>query len=124
MYFVLCKYNMVKSMKCEEFLMLVPDFIDDSLEEHYYDGFIKHARECSDCRDELEIHYMIQVGLERIEEDSTKSFDIQSELQNQLLQYENRADMIFKHNVYRQITIIIAEICAFAISIVQILKLV
>lgn len=111
-------------MKCEEFVKLIPDFTDNSLEECYYDGFIKHAKDCPDCRDELEIHYMIRVGLERIENDSTKSFDIRSELQNQLLQYENRADLIFKHNVYRQITFIIAEICAFAISIVQILKLV
>lgn len=109
-------------MKCEEFIKLIPDFIDDSLEECHYDGFIKHAKECLDCRDELEIHYMIRVGLERIEEDSTKSFDIRSELQNQLIRYENRADLIFKHNVYRQITFIIAEICAFAISIIQILK--
>lgn len=109
-------------MKCDEFIKLIPDFIDDSLEECHYDGFIKHAKECLDCRDELEIHYMIRVGLERIEEDSTKSFDIRSELQNQLIRYENRADLIFKHNVYRQITFIIAEICAFAISIIQILK--
>lgn len=115
---------MVKRMKCEEFIKLVPDFIDDSLEEYYYDGFIKHAKECPDCQDELEIHYMIRVGLERIEEDSTKSFDIKSELQNQLIRYENRADLIFKHNVYRQIIFIIAEMCAFSISIIQILKLV
>ena len=54
---------MVYTMNCEEFLKLVPDFIEDSLEEHHYDGFIRHAKECSDCKDELEVHYMIRVGL-------------------------------------------------------------
>ncbi|MBQ3583816.1 MAG: zf-HC2 domain-containing protein [Lachnospiraceae bacterium] len=111
-------------MNCEEFLKLVPDFIEDSLEEHHYDGFIRHAKECSDCKDELEVHYMIRVGLERIDEDSTKSFDIRSELQNQLLQYENRADSIFRHNVYRKVTFVIAEICALILAVIQILRMI
>ncbi len=110
-------------MKCDEFNRLVPKFIDDTLETEYYDEFIHHAKECTDCKDELEIHYMIRVGLERIENDSGKSFDIRGELENQLTTYENRADAIFKMNVYRNITITLAEICAVIISVMQIIKL-
>lgn len=99
-------------MKCNEFISLIPDFVEDSLEESNYEGFVKHAGECSECMDELEIHYMIRVGLERIEDDETKSFDIQGELHHQLQRYEKRADKLFERKVYRTVTFIVAEICA------------
>ena len=111
-------------MKCEEFNRLLPKFIDDTLESEYYDEFVNHAKECYDCRDELEIHYMIRVGLERIENDSGKSFDIRGELENRLSEYENRADLIFKRNVYKNVIVALAEICAVAVSIIQIIKLI
>lgn len=111
-------------MKCEEFNRLLPDFIDDTLESEYYDEFISHAKECYDCRDELEIHYMIRVGLERIDDDSGKSFDIRGELENRLTDYENRADMIFKKNLYKNIIIGMAEVCAVVASILKVISIV
>ena len=110
-------------MKCEEFNKLVPKFIDDTLDTKYFDGFIHHAKECKDCKEELEIHYMIRVGLDRIEKDSTKSFDIGGELERQLFLYEQKADSIFKMKVYRNVVIVLAEICGMLISFLQIINL-
>ncbi|MBQ3665501.1 MAG: hypothetical protein II919_05285 [Lachnospiraceae bacterium] len=109
-------------MKCSDFNQLIQSFTEDTLEEEYYDSFVKHARECSECMDELEIHYMIRVGLERMEDESTKSFDLKEELKEQLLRYERLADKRFKRKVYHTVTIVIAEICIL-INIIQMLYL-
>ena len=108
-------------MKCNEFIGLIPRFVDESLEQEYYENFVRHAGECSECRDELEIHYMIQVGLERIEEDSSKSFDIEGELRGQLQRYQRIANKRFKRSVYRQIIMIVAHLCIF-ISLFEVIS--
>ena len=35
-------------MKCSDFNQLIQSFTEDTLEEEYYDSFVKHARECSE----------------------------------------------------------------------------
>ncbi len=93
-------------MKCQEFQGLIPEFIENTLEEKYYDGFVHHANTCRNCLDELEIYFMIRVGLERMESDASKSFDIQGELKNRL---------------YRKIILTIAEVCTAILLVLQIL---
>lgn len=110
-------------MRCDEFAKLIPGFVEDTLETEYYDEFIGHVKECKDCKEDLEINYMIQVGLERIESDSTKSFDIRGEMERQLIWYEEKADNIYKRKIYKKVTIATAEVCAFIISIVQIMMI-
>src|SRR5574344_1753806 len=114
---------MVNLMECSEFIKCIPDFIDKKLEEDYFDEFIQHAKSCESCKDELEIYYMIKVGLERIETDSSKSFDIQSDLENTLNYYEKRADILFKRSIYCRITCILSQICVSILLILQIIML-
>ena len=105
-------------MKCRDFNSLIQDFTDDTLKEMYYDEFVKHAKQCPDCMDELEIHYMIRVGLERIENESSRSFDLKKELYNQLSRYEKLADKYFKRRIYYTVTFMIAEI-SIIIDLIQ-----
>lgn len=108
-------------MKCQEFQELIPEFIENTLEDKYYDGFVHHANTCRNCLDELEIYFMIRVGLERMESDASKSFDIQGELKNRLLYYERKADSMFLYGLYRKIVLTIAESCTVILLVLQIL---
>ena len=108
-------------MKCQEFQGLIAEFIENTLEEKYYDGFVHHANTCRNCLDELEIYFMIRVGLERMESDASKSFDIQGELKNRLLYYERKADSMFLLGLYRKIILTIAEVCTAILLVLQIL---
>jgi hypothetical protein len=110
-------------MKCNEFIKMIPKFVNDTMEIEYYDEFIGHVKNCKDCKEDLEINYMIQVGLNRIEDDSTKSFDIRGEMERQLIRYEEKADIIYKRKVYKKVTIATAEICAVIISVVQLMMI-
>lgn len=106
-------------MNCKDFIKIMPQFIDESMDESDYDDFVNHVKECPACKDELEIHYMIQVGLERIETDSGKSFDIPKELESQLIRYEERADILFRRDVYKKVIFYIANICAIILTVLQ-----
>lgn len=108
-------------MKCDEFTKMIPKFVDDTLEKEYYNEFISHVKECKECKEDLEINYMIQVGLNRIENDATKSFDIIGEMERQLARYEEKAEKMYKRKIYRRVTIVTAEICAIAVSVMQLM---
>lgn len=108
-------------MNCNDFIKIMPKFIDESMEESDYEGFVSHFKDCPSCKDELEIHYMIQVGLERIENDNGKSFDIPKELENQLIRYQERADVLFRREVYKKVIFFIANICTGVLILLELL---
>ena len=112
---------MSTNMRCDEFTKMIPRFVDDTLEKEYYNEFISHVKECKECKEDLEINYMIQVGLNRIENDAAKSFNILGEMERQLARYEEKADKMYKRKIYKKVTIAAAEICAIIVSIMQLM---
>ncbi|MBQ6876235.1 MAG: zf-HC2 domain-containing protein, partial [Lachnospiraceae bacterium] len=50
-------------MKCLEFQQQISDFLDRRLPVDQLRSFVEHADECPECREELELRYMIQVGI-------------------------------------------------------------
>lgn len=110
-------------MNCTEFSAHIPKFISEQMEIKEFDSFNKHIKSCPDCMDELEIHYMIQVGLERIENDSQKSFNLKKELENQFNRYHEKADIAYKKQLRLNLLFIAAELFAFSLSIIHVIEL-
>ena len=54
--------------KCKEYQMMIPDFHKETL--NYKDElmFLDHVADCEDCREEMEIYYIIEYGLNDSEE--------------------------------------------------------
>lgn len=50
-------------MKCAEFVKMIPLIISDEVPEEQLDETLMHLLECKDCYDELEIHYILEKGL-------------------------------------------------------------
>lgn len=48
---------------CKEFQKMMEPFDRRELQLGDEEKFVKHIRDCADCREELEIHYIIQYGL-------------------------------------------------------------
>ena len=115
--------KLVHNMVCGEFQKLIPDFIEQSLNVDNFEQFTWHANECKDCMEELEIHYMIRVGLERIEQDNSKNLDIIGELKARLAYCENKADSLYKYKIYKKFICIISQVCTGILLIIQILLL-
>ena len=71
-------------MYCAKFQKQISSFINNNLDINEMDMFINHARKCRDCYEELEINYMVNIGLEKIEKDESASFDLKGELEKWL----------------------------------------
>ena len=99
---------------CRKFQQMLNDFITVGINDEDIDFFVRHAKNCKDCYEELEINYMLNVGLDRIERDSGASFDLKGQLEKRLKQLEERSDRLYKFNVYKKIVCIMADICAVA----------
>ncbi len=74
-------------MDCKEYERLIPDFIHKKLNYAITKRFVEHWRNCPNCKEELNIQFLIDEGLVRLEEGG--DFDLQKEM-HELLQEANR----------------------------------
>lgn len=65
-------------MDCKEIQKMIPRFIQDDLENKELRAFVEHINQCGECREELDIQYLVAEGMQRLEKGST--FDLQNEL--------------------------------------------
>lgn len=108
-------------MICQDFQNKIQNFIEDSLEPDLYGQFSHHAKQCSACYDELEIQYMIQVALERMDNDISQSLDLKSELMSRLEYYEQKGESMYVHDLYRHVLCAVSQGCTLILVILQIL---
>ena len=66
-------------MICREAEKLVIPYIHDELSIDELDEFLEHVENCDNCMEELEIHYMVDVGLKKLDEDDA-TYDIVGDL--------------------------------------------
>lgn len=45
----------------------IPVFLEDRLDNDQLDAFLEHMKACEECRDELQVQYLVKEGLPRIE---------------------------------------------------------
>lgn len=69
-------------MTCKEFERKIPDFIAGKLDFLTLRQFGEHMEHCPECREELEIQFLVTEGMQRLEEGD--SFDLQGELNSRL----------------------------------------
>lgn len=79
-------------MKCREFQKNIPGIIRKNIPVKDIGGIIEHLENCKECYDELEIHYVIQYGLNENDEDTSMNFIGQLE--------ENIRSMKRRFNMY------------------------
>ncbi len=75
-------------MDCKDFERLIPDFISDELDDRNMKAFCRHMNECKDCREELEIQFLVKEGIQRLEDG--RAFSLQKELDMHLANAEKR----------------------------------
>lgn len=69
-------------MDCKDCEKLVPEFIQNKLDYATTRCFLEHLRSCSTCKEELNIQFLVEEGLVRLEEGS--AFDLQKEMRELL----------------------------------------
>ena len=62
-------------MTCREAERLVTPYIQDKLSGDELEAFLEHLEHCRNCQEELEIYFMVDVGLKQLDTGSG-TFDI------------------------------------------------
>lgn len=66
-------------MDCKRFENLIPSFVEKKLDYATTKQFLEHRNSCTQCKEELNIHFLVNEGLVRLEEG--EAFDLQQEMQ-------------------------------------------
>ena len=70
-------------MICAEAEKLIVPYMEDKLSVTELEDFIEHIETCKNCREELEIHYMVDVGLKKLDQ-ADGNFDIVGALKRKI----------------------------------------
>ena len=68
-------------MNCQNAQSMVLNFINNKLDKEETRAFIEHVRDCKDCWEELEIYYVMLVGLKQLDEGEELAADFRKKLQ-------------------------------------------
>ena len=55
-------------MNCKEFSGMIPSFMNDTLDDASLSAFLEHHHRCAECREELEIQYLVSKAFDQMEE--------------------------------------------------------
>ena len=73
-----------KHMNCQNAQSMVLNFINNKLDKEETKEFIEHIRSCKDCWEELEIYYVMLIGLKQLDEGEELAADFKEKLQNEV----------------------------------------
>lgn len=78
-------------MNCQKAQSMVLNFINNKLDQEETKEFIEHVRGCKDCWEELEIYYVMLIGLKQLDEGGELVADFKEKLQSEV---DNRYEQI------------------------------
>lgn len=89
-----------EKLQCIKATKMIPAFIADELSHRELEQFMEHIEECENCREELSIQFLVEVGLNSLEAGNT--FDLQQELNLALEEAERRVQVyrFFRHGAF------------------------
>ncbi len=94
-------------MDCMTFNKDIDAFIHDRLDDDELNGFLNHLKTCRSCAEELEVNYIVQEGIVRLE-DKHASLNLASAHRHNLKNYQEymitRKRLMVLSNVFRTLT--------------------
>ena len=80
------KENGRNEKSCKEIQGLIPRYLSGNLSLKEARAFTGHLKKCSDCREEIEISYLVDQGIARVE--SGETIDLHADLETMLTDTE------------------------------------
>lgn len=71
-------------MNCREVQSLIVPFIKSELNMEQAKAFFAHIDHCSDCKEELEVNYILLIGLKQLDEDTSGSLNLHGQFEEHL----------------------------------------
>ena len=89
-----------EARSCQEIQSLIPGYLAEELTVHEAREFTGHLRKCRDCREEIEISYLLDKGIDRVE--NGESIDLHADIDKMLSDTEDAVTRLtqFRTAVY------------------------
>lgn len=71
-------------MNCQEAQSKILNYINHNLDHEETKEFIEHIRTCPDCQDELEINYIVMIGMKQLDDGEILSVDFRKKLKEDI----------------------------------------
>lgn len=107
-------------MDCREFENNIRSFIKDQLPDEKYYSFIEHYDKCSECKEELEILYLVHRTI-NVDDPDNFSFNLKEQLEKHIKEVEDKVYRRYKRRFLRNVSIILAELTTCTAMVVFIL---
>lgn len=99
-------------MNCQNAQSMVLNFINNKLDKEETKEFIEHIRGCKDCWEELEIYYVMLIGLKQLDEGEEMVADFKEKLQNEV---DSRYNALVREQRRQQVTKLVSILVAAGI---------
>lgn len=71
-------------MDCREAQSLIVPFVKGELDRNKAKAFFSHIDSCPNCRDDLEVYYVLLIGLKQLDDDTSGSLDLHGQFEKNL----------------------------------------
>ena len=102
-----------RDMDCKQVEKMIPQFLDDDLTTEELREFMEHIENCTDCKEELTIEFLVSEGLVRLENGTV--FDLQKELSERIATAERH--LHWRENVHMFLYILEGLVAVEAITV-------
>lgn len=90
-------------MDCREAQSLIVPFIKGELGMEQSKKMLDHIEKCSDCKEELEVYYILLVGMQQLDEDSALDLDLHGQFERSLEDNRNKINKAKRRNTQKYI---------------------
>lgn len=105
-------------MTCQEAEHLVTPYINDKLTGDEMEEFLAHIESCRNCQEELEIYFMVDVGLKQLDK-GDGTFDIAGALERRIQESYARVQRMW---AFRTLRYAVNTLCAMAVIVTVLLQ--
>jgi len=71
-------------MDCKMANRLIRPYIDQELDLETVDAFLRHIRNCKECREEFEIYFTVQVAIDNLNRDRFQTYDLKGQFEDEV----------------------------------------
>lgn len=103
-------------MDCVEIPRLITEFVNQTMDEDTLENFLEHIQSCEQCKEELEVHYIMTVGLLLLDEDTIHAYNLHNEFEKHLKKEQEKVLKKKRRIIQKRVTFIIMLIVFILLS--------
>lgn len=107
-------------MDCQEAQALINKYVHNELDVNTLEEFLLHVKQCSDCMEELEVHYIVFQGFRRLDEDENIAVNYHEEFIDTLSYSEEKVRHFRNAHIFRRIAFFLLLIIIMVVSTLSI----